>query len=182
MENSLSGFIHLILSNSLQKIYWIGVVESTNSMSQEIGHVTLSHGMSPVITLSRDCATPFKYTVVSFKRHKDLPQISQWWKNNNLFFLELGPQTLLLVPENILSQNIFLQQFRVQTWKIYFYQQLRVLTWKIFFDPILQTKYILGGCDTENIFCVTLAIEICFSKSIDLQAKYIYNINILPDI
>jgi hypothetical protein len=26
-------------------------------MSQEIGHVTLSHGMSLVVTLSRDCPT-----------------------------------------------------------------------------------------------------------------------------
>jgi hypothetical protein len=27
-------------------------------MSQEIGHVTVSHGMSLVVTLSRDCSTP----------------------------------------------------------------------------------------------------------------------------
>jgi len=46
--------------------------------------------------------------MVSFKRHKDLPQIPQWWKINNIFFLEPGPKTLLLVPENNLSQNIFL--------------------------------------------------------------------------
>jgi len=32
----------------------------------------------------------------------------QWWKNNNIFFLELEPQKPFLVPEIILSQNIFL--------------------------------------------------------------------------
>ena len=67
MENSLSGFIHLISSNPLQKIYLIGVVESTNSMSQEIGHVTLSHAMSLVVTLSRDCPTPLSDNILWLK-------------------------------------------------------------------------------------------------------------------
>jgi len=39
---------------------------------------------------------------------EQLPRIPQWWKNNFFFFLELGPQRLLLVSENIFSQNIFL--------------------------------------------------------------------------
>ena len=43
---------------SLQNIYWICEVESTNSMSQEIGWVMLCHSMSLVITLTKDCATP----------------------------------------------------------------------------------------------------------------------------
>jgi len=46
--------------------------------------------------------------MMSFKRHKDLPQIPQQWKNNIPFPLELGPQTPLLVPKYILSQNISL--------------------------------------------------------------------------
>ena len=33
-------------------------MESTNSMSQEMGHVTLSHGMSLVVTVTQDCAPP----------------------------------------------------------------------------------------------------------------------------
>jgi hypothetical protein len=39
-------------------------------MSQEIGHVTLSHGMSLVITLSRDCPTPLvdQSLVVNFEK------------------------------------------------------------------------------------------------------------------
>jgi len=44
--------------NSLQNIYWIGDVESTNSMSQEIDPVTLCHSMSLVVTLTKDCAPP----------------------------------------------------------------------------------------------------------------------------
>ena len=40
IENSPSVFIHLISLYSLQNIYRIGEVESTNSMSQEIGPVT----------------------------------------------------------------------------------------------------------------------------------------------
>ena len=39
---------------------------------------------------------------------EQLPRIPQWWKNDNPFFLELGPQIPFLVPEIILSQNIFL--------------------------------------------------------------------------
>jgi len=39
--------------NSLQNIYWIDDVESTNSMSQEIGPVMLCHSMSLVSHLPR---------------------------------------------------------------------------------------------------------------------------------
>jgi len=60
MENSLSGFIHLMSLNSLQNIYWIDDVESTNSMSQEIGPVMLCHTMSLVVTLTKDCAPPLQ--------------------------------------------------------------------------------------------------------------------------
>ena len=45
------------------------------------------------------------------------------------------------------------------------------------FGPIYLTQLY-----RQNIFCVTLAIETYFGKSIDLQVKYIYNIKILPDI
>jgi len=64
MENSLSGFIHLMSLNSLQNIYWIGDVESTNSMSEEIGPVTLCHSMSLVITLTKDCAPPLQGSLI----------------------------------------------------------------------------------------------------------------------
>jgi hypothetical protein len=40
-------------------------------MSQEIGRVTLSQGMSLVVTLSRDCATPLREratTIVSWEK------------------------------------------------------------------------------------------------------------------
>jgi len=92
--------------------------------------------------------------------YKDLLWIPQWWKNNNLFFLELGPQALLLVLENILSQNIFLPTTQGPDMKNMFW-------------PHSTDKIYFGRCDTLKIY---------FGKSIDLQAKYIYNINILPDI
>jgi len=92
MENSLSGFIHLISWNTLQKIYWIGVVESTNSMSQEIGCVTLSHGISLVVTLSRDCPTPLLcmvHLIVKFyctNKTKSSCHMSHWKKKYFLLF------------------------------------------------------------------------------------------------
>ena len=67
MENSLSGFIHLMSLNSLQNIYWIDDVESTNSMSQEIGPVTLCHSMSLVVTLTKDCAPPLIFVTLLVK-------------------------------------------------------------------------------------------------------------------
>jgi len=144
-ENSLSGFIHLISSNSLQKIYWICVVESTNSMSQEIGHVTLSHGMSLVITLSRDCASPFKYTVVSFKRHKDLPQIPQWWKNNTLFFP--GTRT----PDTLISPRKYSQSKYISTNNSGSRHEIYISTNN---SGSWHEKYILGGVTHwKDILC-----------------------------
>ena len=66
----------------MQNIYWIGDVESTNSMSQEIGLVTVCHSMSLVITLStRDCVTTFRLCLKIYVRNvaaNEFPFSSSW--------------------------------------------------------------------------------------------------------
>ena len=71
------------------------------------------------------------------------------------FFLELGPQRPFLVPEIILSQNIFLPTTQGPDIKKYF-------------DPILQTKYILGGVTHQTYIVCDIGSENIFCKSVDL--------------
>jgi len=63
----------------------------------------------------------------------------KWWLDTQFFPPELGPQRVLLVPENILSQNIF-------QWKNIFLSRTQGPDMKNIFLPTIQ------GPDMKNYF------------------------------